>query len=403
MVSGAGGPVQSRGPQASKRSTLAILFSVVIIDLIGFGIVIPILPAYAKTLEASATLLGLLVATHAILQAIFAPIWGRLSDRLGRRPVMLTTMAGTSAALLLLGLADSIAALFVARLLSGLFAANISVATAYVADVTEESERTRWMGMIGASFGVGFILGPLLGGLLAPYGHGVPMFVAAAMAAANCGYAAIALREPDRHRSESGREGSLALLRSDRIAAQLCLTNLLFTLGVSQLEVTFFYLMNERFGYGVRDVAFILVGMAVVMAGIQGGGMRSLAARFGEKALLATGLMLMAVAFPAIPRVGSVGLLLVPLALAAIGRAIAQPPMTSLVSMRADATNRGAVMGAYQSAAALARVLGPLLAGLLYDWSPSWPFYLAATLFLASGLLTLRLDDVDAAGAIPPV
>ncbi|MBW2382918.1 MAG: MFS transporter [Deltaproteobacteria bacterium] len=389
-------------PKGRSRSTLAVLFSVIIIDLISFGIVIPILPAYAKTLEASATVLGLIVATHAALQALFAPFWGRLSDRIGRRPVMLVTMAGTSAALLMLGLAESIAALFAARVLSGLFAANISVATAYVADVTDESERTRWMGMIGASFGIGFILGPLLGGLLAPYGYGVPMFVAAGMAALNCAYATLVLKEPPRHSDKPRGRGGLALLRTDPYAAQLCFTNLLFTVGVSQLEVTFFYLMNERFGYGIQQVAFILVAMALVMAGIQGGGMRALAERFGEKRLLVTGLFCMALAFPAIPRIGSVGLLLVPLGVAAAGRAIAQPPMTSLISMRTDSMNRGAVMGAYQSAAAIARIIGPMLAGLLYDFRTATPFYLAASLFVVSALLSMRLRDVDAAPKVQP-
>ena len=167
-----------------NRSTLPILFSVIIIDLIGFGIVIPILPAYTKDLGASAGILGILLATHAALQFLFAPVWGRLSDRFGRRPVMLITIAGTGGALLMLGLAESILGLFISRLLSGLFSANISVATAYVADVTDESERTRWMGMVGASFGIGFILGPALGGLLHPYSASLSAFLAAGLAAA---------------------------------------------------------------------------------------------------------------------------------------------------------------------------------------------------------------------------
>jgi MFS family permease len=377
------------------RSTLPILFSVIIIDLIGFGIVLPILPFYAERFDASASTLGLLLSTHAALQFVFSPIWGRVSDRIGRRRVMLVTIAGTSVALLMLGLADSMAWIFVARALSGIFGANISVATAYVSDVTDESERTRWMGMVGASFGVGFVLGPAIGGFLAPYSHGLPMFVASAMAAVNCAYGIFALREPERHLDEMGpRLGLGELLRQSPIG-QLCFTNFLFTVGVTQLESLFAYLMMRRFDYDERQVAAILVVMAVVMGGIQGGAMRALSERFGEKTLLAGGLALMALAFPAIPHIPSVGVLLIPLILSAVGRAIAQPPLMSMVSMSADPGHRGAVMGAFQSSAALARIGGPILAGILFDFSIAAPFYLAAALFLASSTLSLRLPNPD--------
>ena len=159
-------------PAARARSTLPILFSVVVVDLIGFGIVIPVLPFYAESFGASASVLGLLLAAYAAMQFLLAPVWGRLSDRIGRRPVLLATIAGTSGGLLVLGLADSLFWLFVGRTIAGAFAANVSVASAYISDVTDEHERTRWMGMLGASFGVGFLLGPAIGGLLAPSSPG---------------------------------------------------------------------------------------------------------------------------------------------------------------------------------------------------------------------------------------
>jgi multidrug resistance protein len=374
-----------------SKSTLPVLFSVIILDLIGFGIVLPILPFYAEEHGASATVLGLLLAVHAAMQFIFSPIWGRLSDRIGRRPVMLVTIAGTSGALLMLGLADSIPALFAARILSGLFGANISVATAYVSDVTDESERTRWMGMVGASFGIGFLLGPAIGGLLAPYGHSVPMYVASGLAAINFVVASFILREPDRHRAPESARLSLRETLSDSLVARLCATNFLFTFGVAQLESVFAYLMMDRFDYDARQVAFVLVAMALVMAMIQGGGMRALAARYGEKTLLVSGLLIMGIAFPTIPYIGSVALLLIPLAGAAVGRAIAQPPMTSLVSMQADPNHRGAVLGAFQSSASLARIFGPVVAGLLYDAWIGGPFYLASALFIVSSAMTWRV------------
>ncbi|MFQ5416330.1 MAG: MFS transporter, partial [Myxococcota bacterium] len=184
------------------KATLPVLFSVIVIDLIGFGIVLPVLPFYADAFGANALVLGLLLTSHAAMQAIFAPLWGRLADRVGRRPVMLWTIAGTCGSLVILGLAESLAQLFVARVLSGIFAANISVATAYIGDVTEEHERTRWMGMVGACFGVGFLFGPALGGWLARYGYGTPMLCAAGLAAVNLVYAGVVLKEPATHRTE---------------------------------------------------------------------------------------------------------------------------------------------------------------------------------------------------------
>ena len=307
-------PAEKSASAPRNRSTLPIVFSVIIVDLIGFGIVIPILPAYTKDLGASAAVLGILLATHAALQFVFAPVWGRLSDRIGRRPVMMFTIAGTSGALLMLGMAESIMGLFVARLLSGLFSANISVATAYVADVTAESERTRWMGMVGASFGIGFILGPALGGLLHPYGSGIPAFVAAGLAAVNFIWAAISLQEPQHHEARVQKRGGLRAALSDPVVARICAVNLIFTIGVAQLESTFFYWMSDQFDYDVRQIAYILVAMAVVMASVQGGGIRPLVARLGEKRLLVGGLVLMALAFPVIPAVHAVGFLMIPLA-----------------------------------------------------------------------------------------
>jgi multidrug resistance protein len=384
-------------PERSK-SALPILFIVIIIDLIGFGIVLPILPFYAKHFDASPALLGLLLATHAAMQFVFSPRWGRLSDRIGRRPVMLITIAGTSASLILLGFADSIAMLFVARALSGLFGANISVATAYLADVTEDEERTRWMGMVGASFGVGFLLGPAIGGLLAPYGHGLPMWFAGSMAALNLVWAIAALKEPERHEKTLGRISVREALE-DRVIARLLFTNFLFCLAVAQLESVFAYFMIDRFDYDERKVAGVLVLMAFIMMMIQGGGMRALAARFGERSMMVAGFLLMALVFPLIPQVGVVAVLLIPLSLSAVGRAIAQPPMSSLVSLRADPQHRGVVMGAFQSSASLARIFGPACAGLLYQLGQGNPFYLAGgLLFVCCGLaLGLPATAHDAA------
>lgn len=370
------------------RAALPVLFSVVVIDLIGFGIVMPILPFYADAYGASGTVLGLLFMVYAAAQFVFAPLWGRLSDRVGRRPVMLATIAGTAGSLLLLGLADSLAMLFLARVLGGVFAANVSLASAYVTDVTEPAERTRWMGVLGACFGVGFVLGPAIGGALAPFGYGVPMLVAAGLAAANGVHAVFALGEPPHH-AEAGPAAPrrrLALLREPRLR-RLCLLNLAFSAAVTQLEVIFAYFMKDRFGWDAPRVAVLLVGMAVLMGGVQGGGMRALSARFPERSLAVAGSLVLALALALVPAAPGLGWLVACLALAAVGRAVVQPALLSLVSAVAAARERGAAMGVFQSAGSLARVGGPVAAGVLYDASQGAPFLLAtALLVLGAGL-----------------
>jgi MFS family permease len=397
--------------QRPQRS-LPILFSVIIIDLIGFGIVVPILPYYAKSMDTSPAVLGLLLAVYPALQFVFSPIWGQLSDRVGRRPVMLATIAGTAGALVVVGLADSLMWLFAGRMLGGVFAANISVATAYVTDITAEEERTRWMGMVGASFGIGFILGPAIGGLLAPdldgswpaaavfgvsiaarvapFGYGIPMLVAAVMAGLNFVYAAWALEEPERHATGERSASRLEVLRAPQVR-RLCAINLAFTLGVTQLESIFAYFMIDTYEFDASSVAFIFVGMAVLMAGIQSSAIRPLTERFGERKLALFGLALLAGSLLMVPFMPTVGLTLLPLALSSVGRGVGQPPILSLVSMTATPATRGSVMGTFQSSASLGRVFGPAAAGVLYGFSHAGPFVLASVLMLAAWLMATRL------------
>ncbi len=380
--------------ERSGPARLGVLFSVIVVDLIGFGIVVPILPFWSERYGANGLILGLLVASHAAMQFLFSPGWGRLSDRIGRRPVMLITIAGTAISLLFLGLADSLPQIFLARILSGIFGSNISVATAYLTDVTDEADRTRWMGMIGASFAVGFTLGPPLGGLLARLGHGAPMLFAAGMAALNFIWAAIQLHEPPRRteRPRANMTGRLDVLR-DPTLGRICFVYFLFSVAVTQLETTFAFLMAHRFGYDELGVGLVMLAMAVVMGGIQGGAMKRLAARFHERRLILTGLGLMALAFVAVPLPQSVAFLMIPLGIAAVGRGISQPPMMSLVSQSADAGSRGTVMGVFQSCASAARVVGPLVAGALYDQDQAYPYWLAAVLLVIAALTAIRIRN----------
>lgn len=352
--------------------------------------VVPILPFVALDYGASGFELGALLTAYAAAQFAFAPVWGRLSDRVGRRPVLLLTIAGTALSLLGLGLAPSLAWMFAARVAGGIFAANLSVASAYITDVTDAEERTRWMGLLGASFGVGFTLGPAIGGALAPFGLAVPLLAAAGLSAANALYATAVLREPVRRPPEGGaRVGRLDLLRIPALR-RLCALYFVFSLAVTQLETVFPFFMNARFHYDASRVAVILVAMAVLMGGVQGGGMRALSARFREPRLVATGSLALGVAFLATLAAPTVAWLLLPLAVAAVGRAVAQPSLMSLASFAAPEEHRGLAMGTFQSSASLARVAGPLIAGALYDAWLGWPFALAGVLALAVGALALR-------------
>jgi len=386
--------------KGERPKGLGVLFSVIVVDLIGFGIVVPILPFWAEQYGASGGFLGVLFASHAAAQFLFAPVWGRVSDRIGRRPVMLITIAGTAVALGFLGIADSLGQILAARLLAGAFGSNISVATAYLTDITEEADRTRWMGMIGASFAVGFTLGPPIGGLLAKLGHGTPMFFAAGMAALNLIWAALRLHEPERRATTAKPDLTtrLDVLRAP-VIGRVCLIYFLFSLAVTQLETTFALFLFHRFGYDELGVALVMLGMAVVMGGIQGGGMKRLSQRFAERQLVLSGLVCMSLAFVFVPFPATAGLLMVPLGLAAVGRGIAQPPMMSLVSLASDEASRGLVMGVFQSTASAARIFGPIAAGLLYDLGTPYPYWLAAGFTAVGALLALQIPGLLAAAA----
>jgi MFS family permease len=386
---------------ATPRAGLPVVLGVVVVDLIGFGIVMPILPFMVEAKVASDQVgiwVGLLLSGYAAAQFVFAPLWGRLSDRIGRRPVMLATIAGTAFSLFLFAWGGSLGWLLATRVLAGAFAANVSVASAIVADATDESERTRWMGLIGAAFGIGFLLGPALAGGLSPLGNRVPLFAAAGLAALNWVHAALRLPETQRHESRVTRSRRSVL--ADPSVRWLCLANLVFALSVTQLETVFQIFLIHRFHYAAWQVALLMVAMAAVMATVQGGGMKALAARFPERRLVWIGALAMAACFVAVPAIHAIAPLLAVLAISAIGRAVIQPSLLSLTSFSADPADRGAVMGAFQSAASLARVFGPFAAGWLYDHAVATPFWLAGMLAVALSLLASTLPARAQATAV---
>ncbi|MGZ6143359.1 MAG: MFS transporter [Myxococcales bacterium] len=387
---------------------LVILFITVFLDLVGFGIIVPFLAYYVESFGARAAVVGLLMSSYSLAQFVFAPIWGRVSDRVGRRPILLLGLGGSVAGFTLFGLAGTLSMLFIGRIAMGIFGATIPTAQAAVADVTAPENRARGMGLIGAAIGLGFILGPALGGILAhlssalpvalfhrnPYA--LPCLAAAGLAAVNLAAAAFLLPEslPDAVRkappARASRLESLLQGLSDPRLRMLVLIYFLFMLGFTMMEATLTLFIENRIGSAdhaqlVRRVGYLFGFIGAIQVTLQGGLVGRLAGRFGEPRLLLAGCLLAMISLGSVPMVRSWGALyLVAFGLAASG-GLAQPSVASLISRAATAGTQGGALGTSQSASSLARVVGPVLAGALFQQvSPGAPYVLAAVLALAA-------------------
>ncbi|HSN54936.1 MAG TPA: MFS transporter [Candidatus Sulfomarinibacteraceae bacterium] len=355
------------------RSTLGIIFLIVFIDLVGFGIVIPILPLYGERYSSSGLTLGLLMASYSAMQFIFAPILGRISDRVGRKPVLLISLAGAAAGYLIFGLADSIVLLFASRMVAGIAGANIATAQAVIADITGPENRARGMGIMGAAFGLGFILGPALGALLvgvAPFMPGV-----AAAATSTVAFVLTLTKLPETlapsARVEARRHPlNLSSLRRALAAHPLvawCFAAILLVIfAFSTFETTFAQLATARFGVDITRVGWLFVFAGLVGAVVQGGLVGRLARRFGEARLLVVGTVIAALGVGAVPAAPGLGPLMAALAVLALGHGLVAPSLSSLTSKLVHPDEVGGVMGVYQSFSSLARIVGPLWAELAY-------------------------------------
>ncbi len=362
-----------------KRSPLLVIFITVFIDLVGFGIVIPVLPFYVEGTKFNATprAVGLLVASYSIMQLIFTPVLGRLSDKHGRRPVLLVSLLGTSLGFLILGFATTLWMLFLGRIIDGITGGNISTAQAYIADVTTPENRAKGMGIIGAAFGLGFILGPGLGGVLSRWGINVPFLFAAALAFCNAILLYFTLPEtvtkdhPARVSAATGRWSQLLQSLKQRSLAVVLLIYFLFVVAFSMMTTSFAFFTMYRFGYDAHDTGWLFVFIGVVSAIVQGGLIGRLVERFGESALVVTGALLFTASLFVLPftgpQTGLFWLLFVGGAFA-FGQSLATPALTSLASKSAGRGEQGAILGVTQSVASLARTVGPLIsAALIYS------------------------------------
>lgn len=376
-----------------KDSPLAFLFVTVFVDMIGYGIVVPLLPFYARGYVPGAVLIGALGSLYAAAQLFGGPYLGGLSDRVGRRPVLILCLLGASCAYLLLGLANSVFLLVAAVTLAGLAAATQATAQAYIADVTEPEDRARRLGIIGAAFGLGLMAGPVLGGLLSLYNPGAPAFAASALALGNATFGFFVLSEslPKGLRPGAAVSRPNALVRLMGVLRlpglrTLLIAVFLLNLSFAGLLVNFPLFSNARFAWNAADNAFFFafVGLCAVLT--QGFLIGKLQPRLGDGRLLKSGLTLMAVCLVLVAIVPYGALLYPAVGLLAMGAGLAIPAVAALISRRVHASEQGTVMGGTQAVISLTLILGPVLSGLAFDGlgvaAPYWIGSLLAALAL---------------------
>ncbi|PYV10190.1 MAG: tetracycline resistance MFS efflux pump [Acidobacteria bacterium] len=389
------GQVLSDGAERN-RSPLAIIFFTVFIDLVGFGIVLPLLPYYAETYGATALQIGLLTASYSLMQFLFTPLWGRLSDRYGRRPLILLSLCGSSMGFLVFGLATHLYVLFAARTLAGIAGAVIPTTNAYIADVTRPEERARGMGLIGAAFGLGFILGPAIGGLLSPYGYDKPALLASAMAATNLVFAYFKLPESltdEARRRARSRPLVLAMLRGALSQPRVALLLVLFffvTFAFSNMEATFGLLNEHRYGLSARQTAYLFTYIGVLISVIQGVLVGRVVKRLGEGLCISLGTLMMVFGLSLMPAAPNVAVYCGILALIAFGTGINNPSITSLLSRSTSIDEQGGILGLAQSVGSLGRILGPMWGGFTFGLDMRWPFLTGGAFMALAFLLSLR-------------
>lgn len=388
-------PPDSDPPQRTFAS-LVVVYMTVFLDLLGFGLILPLLPFYAMHFGAHGKQIGMLFACFSIAQFFGAPILGRLSDRVGRRPVLLLCLLGSTVSLIATGLTDTLYTLMAARGFAGLFGGSIATAQAYVADVTKPAERTKYMGLIGASIGMGFVFGPFVGAELSRFGFGTAAFVAAGLSGANFLLAVVRLKEslPPSARGQSKRTAlSVQTLRealSRPIVGPLLIITTGSTLAFVSMESTFALLAKLRFGFSEQTMGRLFAVVGVMIAVVQGGLIGPLARRFGEVAVGSMGFLILTVAFAAIPWMPSRELAIASLLLVAIGQGLLAPTLSTLLSRAVAATEQGGTMGLSQSLGSLSRAIGPIVAGTLFDTAQFLPYVLAALLAALMGLYLSR-------------
>jgi MFS family permease len=380
------------------RRQLAALFVFCVIDTLGFGILIPLVPYMADRFGTPAQLITPILGSYSLCQLLAAPVWGRLSDRYGRRPILMSSLAGACLSYVLLGAARNVWWLLASRILAGLMAGNISAAFAYASDVSSAEKRVGALGVVGAAIGIGFTLGQPLGGVLSGRDPARADFVAPAVASACLSVVAILLVRfvlPESHTAahrrqhpEEPRRGSVQLLRERPALGRVALATLAVTYSQSILESIFAIFALHRYGFGPRAVGFLLFAAAFPALLMQGGAVRILAPRLGEARLAMLGVFAYVAGLVILGEAPTVVVTLLGLVLCGIGLGAYNPSAFALASKQSRGHDRGAVLGAYAASASLARVIGPFTSGPLYALlGAAAPFLIGACVTLPAAWL----------------
>ncbi len=399
---------------------LIIIFITVFIDLVGFGIVIPLLPYYAETAPFNATPfeIGILFASYSLMQFIFSPILGSLSDKVGRRPILFFSIIGSGIGYLFIGFAFALWMVFVGRILAGITGGNLSAAQAYIADVTTKENRAKGMGLFGAAFGLGFIFGPAIGGILSRYGINIPFLFAAVLSFVNAGLLYFILPESvkkDAYQTSNERKNRLVELFESLKDAQFGTLNAVYFFLVTSFSImTYAFVLYtiERFGYTAEQNGYIFAFIGILAVIFQGGLFAKLAWRFGENPLMIIGCLMMAASLFAIPYVspeaGGLVALLIVTGFLAIGNSMASPAITSLVSKISNEAEQGKSLGVMQSGASLARAIGPAVGGVLLNnslnrvdsFTIQRTFWTAAAIMIIAALIAVYFSSIAPRKAI---
>lgn len=372
-----------------KKTALPILFVVMFLVMVGFGIIIPVLPFYAEEMGANPTELGLLMAVYSLMQLIFAPMWGRLSDRIGRKPVMMIGITGLALSFFIQAISTELWMLFVARILGGMLSsANMPTAMAYVADITTEENRGKGMGIIGAAVGLGFVFGPAVGGIFSKISLSMPFFLASGSAAITLVLVFLLLKESKHETGQASEEKSSIWKAFTREVSVLFFVQLFISLSLSGLEATFAYFAAEKAGLDSTQLGYIFMIMGFGGALVQGGLVGRLTKKYGESAVIQGGMIVSAIGFGLILLVDNFTTAAIYLTIFGLGNGVIRPSVSSLLTKTSSA-GHGSSTGLLSSFDSLGRIIGPPLGGWLFSLAIGLPYISGAIITILAFFLFL--------------
>jgi DHA1 family tetracycline resistance protein-like MFS transporter len=381
------------------------IFLITFVSLVGFGLLIPLLPFIVERTGVGAEIITIVLGLYSLAQLVAAPIWGRISDKWGRKPVLVLTSYGLAASYIIVAYAESLEMLIVSRVVGGVMAANIGAAQAYMADITTPATRAKGMGLLGAAFGLGFIFGPAIGGVLGGNDAATadffwPSMVSAAITVVAALGAQFGLKESLGPEIRAKLDGAPKVNLADKIRVgfarrslmMLMICGFLAITAWAQFETIFALWADAKLSYGPRDIGLMLTFIGVIGAVVQGGAIGPLTKTFGERDLCVTALALLCLGYVGLSYAFDLTTTLLACAVLSVGSGLFNPSISSLVSHEAAETERGAVMGAYQSATALSRIVGPAFSGAVFAaMGATAPYLVAAGLILPAAAMVMAL------------